>query len=35
MSFVVTGLPVEPFRPLFGLSDEALAEHCAPATPTA
>jgi hypothetical protein len=26
MSFVVTGLPVEPFRPLFGLSDEALAE---------
>ena len=27
MPFVVTGLPVEPFRPLFGLSDEALAEH--------
>jgi hypothetical protein len=26
MSFVVSGLPVEPFRPLFGLSDEALAE---------
>lgn len=26
MSFVVTGLPVEPFRPLFGLSDETLAE---------
>jgi hypothetical protein len=27
MSFIVSGLPVEPFRPLFGLSDEALAEH--------
>jgi hypothetical protein len=27
MSFVVSGLPIEPFRPLFGLSDEALAEH--------
>jgi hypothetical protein len=27
MSFVVSGLPLEPFRPLFGLSDEALAEH--------
>lgn len=27
MSFVVSGLPVETFRPLFGLSDEALAEH--------
>jgi hypothetical protein len=26
MSFVISGLPVEPFRPLFGLSDEALAE---------
>src|SRR3569623_2471346 len=26
MSFVVSGLPVEPFRPLFGLSDTALAE---------
>ena len=25
MSFVVTGLPVEPFKPFFGLSDEALA----------
>lgn len=25
MSFVVSGLPLEPFRPLFGLSDEALA----------
>jgi hypothetical protein len=25
MSFVVSGLPVEQFRPLFGLSDEALA----------
>ena len=27
MSFIVSGLPLEPFRPLFGLSDEALAEH--------
>ena len=27
MSYVVSGLPIEPFRPLFGLSDEALAEH--------
>ena len=26
MSFVVTGLPVEDFRPLFGLDDDALAE---------
>ena len=26
MSFVVSGLPLEPFRPLFGLSDAALAE---------
>src|SRR5512140_172887 len=26
MSFVVTALPAEPFRPLFGLTDEALAE---------
>jgi hypothetical protein len=26
MSFVVSGLPVETFRPLFGLPDEALAE---------
>jgi hypothetical protein len=26
MSFVITGLPLEDFRPLFGLSDEALAE---------
>jgi hypothetical protein len=26
MSFVVSGLPVDEFRPLFGLSDEALAE---------
>jgi hypothetical protein len=26
MSFIVSGLPVEPFQPLFGLSDEALAE---------
>ncbi len=25
MSYVVTGLPVDEFRPLFGLSDEALA----------
>ncbi len=27
MSFRITGLLVEPFRPLFGLSDEALAAH--------
>lgn len=26
MPFTVTGLPAEPFRPLFGLSDAALAE---------
>jgi hypothetical protein len=26
MSFVVSGLPIDEFRPLFGLSDEALAE---------
>lgn len=26
MSFVITGLPVEEFRPLFGLSDAELAE---------
>jgi len=26
MSFVITGLPVDTFRPLFGLSDAALAE---------
>jgi hypothetical protein len=26
MSFVVSGLPLEEFRPLFGLADEALAE---------
>jgi hypothetical protein len=26
MSFVITGLPVDQFRPLFGLSDAALAE---------
>ena len=26
MSFVVSGLPLDPFRPLFGLSDAALAE---------
>jgi len=26
MSFTITGLPVDAFRPLFGLSDEALAE---------
>lgn len=26
MSYVVSGLPLEPFRPLFGLSDAALAE---------
>jgi hypothetical protein len=27
MSFIVTGLPVEPFAPLFGLSDAELAQH--------
>jgi hypothetical protein len=27
MSFIVTGLPVEPFQPLFGLSDAELAAH--------
>jgi hypothetical protein len=27
MSYVVSGLSVEPFRPLFGLSDEDLAVH--------
>jgi len=26
MSFVVTGLPIEPFKPFFALSDAALAE---------
>ena len=26
MPYIVSGLPLEPFRPLFGLSDEALAE---------
>src|SRR5437588_360549 len=26
MSFIVSALPAEPFRPLFGLSDEVLAE---------
>ena len=26
MSFVITGLPIAPFQPLFDLSDEALAE---------
>ena len=26
MSFVVTGLPIDPFRHLFELSDEALSE---------
>lgn len=25
MSYLITGLPIEPFQPLFGLSDEALA----------
>jgi hypothetical protein len=29
MPFIVTGLPVETFEPLFGLTDEALAEHTA------
>ena len=27
MSFRITGLPIDLFRPLFGLSDEALAAH--------
>jgi len=27
MSYVVSGLPLEPFRPLFGLSEAELAEH--------
>jgi hypothetical protein len=27
MSFVIRGLPIEPFAPLFGLEDAALAEH--------
>lgn len=27
MSFIVSGLPLEPFQAFFGLSDEALAEH--------
>jgi len=27
MSYIVTGLPLETFAPLIGLSDEALAEH--------
>ena len=26
MSYVVSGLPLEPFQALFGLSEEALAE---------
>jgi len=26
MSFIITGLPVEPFQPLFGLDEAALAE---------
>ena len=26
MSFIISGLPIEPFAPLFGLSDDALAE---------
>ena len=26
MSFVISGLPVDEFKPLFGLSDVALAE---------
>jgi hypothetical protein len=26
MTYVITGLDIEPFRPLFGLADEALAE---------
>ncbi len=27
MSFIVSGLPLETFQPLFGLGDDALAEH--------
>jgi len=27
MSYAITGLPVEPFQPYFGLSDEELAKH--------
>ena len=27
MSYAVSGLPIETFRPLFGLSDAELAEH--------
>jgi hypothetical protein len=27
MSYSITGLPVEPFQPFFGLSDEELARH--------
>ena len=27
MSFRISSLPVEPFVPLFGLSDEALLQH--------
>jgi len=27
MSFIVSGLPIETFEPLFGLGEEALAEH--------
>lgn len=27
MSYAITGLPVEPFQPFFGLPDEALAAH--------
>ena len=27
MSYIVTGLPLETFAPLFGLTDDALAEH--------
>ncbi len=27
MTYSITGLPVEPFRPFFGLSDEELARH--------
>src|SRR5271156_120407 len=27
MSFIVSGLPLETFSPLFGLGDEALAQH--------
>jgi len=27
MTYAISGLPLEPFQPLFGLDDEALAAH--------